>query len=98
MEWVGIEWQDPLILLRLFLTAMWLVVAGYAGWVWLTSNAASALAGFSLVAALLGAASYFIGASTTFTSEQGFMWITGMLAFTPIALIMLLAHVKKRNG
>lgn len=91
IEWVGIAWGNPLIELRLFLAAIWLVAGIYSLVVLRRIPEGShwkPLTWYSAIASFLGAASYFIGAATTFSSPVGFMIIALLLSFTPISLAL----------
>jgi hypothetical protein len=90
MSWIGIDWSNPLILLRVFLTIIWLAPALYAAkclWVFPKRSPVRPLLWLTLVASLLGSLSYFIGAATSFTSPGWFIWVASLLTFTPLSLI-----------
>lgn len=95
MDWIPIDWHNPLILLRVYLAALWGVSAVYGAWVVRSIRPAiRPLGWYSIFASLAGAVSYFLGAATVFRSVQGFLWVALMLTFTPIALLAWL-HIAK---
>jgi hypothetical protein len=97
MDWIPIDFSNPLILLRVYLAAIWVVAAIYGSWVIRSIPRKSPywpLAVYSIFAAATGAASYFLGAATTFSSYHGFLWVAGLLTFTPVALVLWLFVAK----
>jgi hypothetical protein len=91
MEWIGIDFSNPLILLRVFLAGIWVlpVLYGIATVLRVSKSSPTRPAiWLSIGASLLGSVSYFIGASTTFTSPIHFIWVAGLLAFTPLTLMV----------
>lgn len=97
MDWIPIDLGNPLILLRVYLAALWGVTGLYGLWVTLSLPRTSAywpLGLYSIFAALTGALSYFLGAASTFRSIQGFIWVAGLLTFTPISIFLWLNVAK----
>lgn len=100
MDWIPIDLSNPLILLRVYLAAAWGGTAIYALWIMRSlprKSASRLLAGYSVFASLAGGASYFLGAATVFHSAQGFLWVGGLLTFTPIAMLLWLFAAKRRE-
>jgi hypothetical protein len=90
MEWIGIDFDNPLILLRLFLSGTWLLPGAWGVrtfWRLPRRSAFRPAVALTTAASLLGSASYFIGASTTFGSPLGFAVVAAMLGFTPFAVV-----------
>jgi uncharacterized membrane protein len=103
VNFIPIDLANPLIVLRVYLAIIWILPVLYG------VKALRSLPRkspywpsilFSVLAALCGAASYFIGASTTFTSGVHFIWVGALLGFTPVALItwfhIVLASEKRK--
>lgn len=100
MDFIGINWADPLILLRVYLALIWGVTTVYGIRVLLIIPRVSSawpLIGYSVVAGLLGALSYLSGAATVFHSVVGFLWVAVLLTFTPVALILWLNFAKAQS-
>lgn len=104
MDFVGIDWSNPLILLRLYLTGIWLLPVLYGAKVlrgFPSGSPFRPLIWLSVAASFMGATSYFVGASTTFTSPIHFVWIAGLLGFTPLSMLawffITQAHERKKK-
>lgn len=105
MIFIGIDWGNPLILLRVYLAVIWLLPALYGIkvlWGFPRQSPFWPLMFLSVAASLMGAASYFVGAATVFTSPLHFVWVAALLGFTPLALLLWFyiaqAYEKKKRG
>lgn len=90
MDFVGIDWSNPLILLRLYLSAIWLLPVLYGAKVlrgFPPGSPFRPLIWLSVAASLMGATSYFVGASTVFASPFHFIWVAGLLGFTALTML-----------
>lgn len=104
MNWITqINWSDPLILLRVYLTILWVIVGLFVLWsAWRHDHKPSSrpLLVYTGWAALTGAASYFIGVLNgsglldPALSLIGFLWVAVLLSFTPITLILWTIHAQ----
>lgn len=100
MDWIPIDWSNPLILLRVYLTVIWAATAAYGArllWTIPRSSSRWPLIAFSTGAGFVGAVSYFLGAASVFHTLTGFLSVALLLTFTPVALILWLNIASDRE-
>lgn len=102
MKFIGIDLHNPLILLRVWLAVIWILPVLYGVFIALRLPKESPerpVVWLSVIASFMGSVSYFVGASTTFTSPHHFVWVAALLTFTPLSLLtwFWLARARERK-